>query len=90
LANLQINGIDNELYEELKKQAAEENRSLSHQPLFLIKDYLAKRQHVPQLKTPAQTLLNLCGSWGEPQDTETITSKIKKGRKNSYKLKGGL
>jgi predicted CopG family antitoxin len=90
LANLQIKGIDNELYEELKKLAAEENRSLSQQTLFLIKDYLAKRQHVRQLKTPAQTLLDLWGSWEEDQDAETIISKIKKGRKNSYKLKEGF
>jgi len=37
MANLQIKGIDNELYEEIKKIAAEENRSVSQRPLFLSK-----------------------------------------------------
>ncbi len=46
MANLQIKGIDNAIYEELKKLAAAENRSISQQALFLIKDYLAKKQRV--------------------------------------------
>lgn len=90
MANLQIKGIDSELYEELKKLAAEENRSVSQQTLFLIKDYLAKRQHVRQLKTPAQILLDLSGSWEDDQDAETIIARVKRVRKNSKKLKEGF
>lgn len=90
MANLQIKGIDSELYEELKKLAAEENRSVSQQTLFLIKDYLAKRQHVRQLKTPAQILLDLSGSWKDDQDAETIIARVKRVRKNSKKLKEGF
>lgn len=44
MANLQIKGIDDRLYEEIKKLATEENRSVSQQTLMLIKDYLAKRR----------------------------------------------
>ena len=90
MANLQIKGIDSELYEELKKLAAEENRSVSQQTLFLIKDYLAKWQHVRQLKTPAQILLDLSGSWEDDQDAETIIARVKRVRKNSKKLKEGF
>lgn len=90
MANLQIKGIDDRLYEEIKKLAAEENRSVSQQTLILIKDYLAKRQRVRALETPAQVLLNLSGSWEDDQDSEAIIAKIKKARKNSKKLKEGF
>jgi len=36
MANLQIKGIDDEIYTELKKMASEENRSVSQQALFLV------------------------------------------------------
>lgn len=90
MANLQIKGIDDELYEELKKLAAEENRSVSQETLFLIREYLAKKQYMRVLKTPAQVLLDLSGSWDDDQDSATIIAKIKKSRKNSKKLKGGF
>jgi predicted CopG family antitoxin len=90
MANLQIKGIDNQLYEELKKLASEENRSVSQQTLFLIKDYLAKKQHVRALKTPAQVLLDLSGSWKDDQDAATIIAEIKRARRNSKKLEQGF
>ncbi len=90
MANLQIKGIDDELYEELKKIAAAENRSVSQETLFLIKDYLGKRQRIRGLKSPAQVLLDLFGSWEDNQDAAAIIAAIKKARKNSKKLKGGF
>ena len=90
MANLQIKGIDNELYEALKEIAAEEHRSVSQQTLLLLKDYLAKRHRVRILKTPAQALLDLSGSWEEHQDAAAIIAKIKRARKNSRKLKEGF
>lgn len=90
MANLQIKGIDNEIYEEIKKLAAEENRSVSQQTLFLLKDYLAKKRLVRTLKTPAQVLIELSGSWEEDQDAPAIIAKIKRARKMSKKLKEGF
>ena len=90
MANLQIKGIDNELYEEIKKIAADENRSVSQQTLFLLKDYLAKKPRVRASKTPAQVLLNLFGSWEDNQESAAIIARIKKARKNSKKLKEGF
>jgi hypothetical protein len=43
MANLQIKGIDDELYNEIKKLAAAEKRSVSQQILFLVKNSLAKK-----------------------------------------------
>jgi predicted CopG family antitoxin len=90
MANLQIKGIDDELYGELKEMAAEENRSISQQTLFLLRDYLAKRKKVYMEKRPAQVLLELSGSWKDSRVPELIISEIKKARKNSTKMKKGF
>jgi predicted CopG family antitoxin len=90
MANLQIKGIDDAIYEELKKLAAAENRSVSQQTLFLIKDYLSKKQRVRTLKTPVQVLLELAGSWEGEASAEEIIAKIKKARKSSTRLPEGF
>jgi predicted CopG family antitoxin len=90
MANLQIKGIDDEIYTELKKMASEENRSVSQQALFLVKEYLARKRHLRTLKTPAQILLDLSGSWEDDQDSAKIIAQIKKARKNSKKLIEGF
>jgi predicted CopG family antitoxin len=90
MANLQIKGIEDELYRELKKMAAEENRSVSQQALFLVKEYLARKRHLRALKTPAQTLLDLSGSWEDHRDPAKIVAQLKKARRNSKKLEEGL
>jgi predicted CopG family antitoxin len=90
MANLQIKGIEDELYRELKKMAAEENRSVSQQALFLVKEYLARKRHMRALKTPAQILLDLAGSWEDNRNSAKIITQIKKARRNSKKLKEGF
>jgi len=90
MANLQIKGVDNAIYEELKKLAAAENRSISQQTLFLIKDYLAKKQRVRSLKTPVQVLLELAGSWEGQESAEEIIAKIKMARRSSTRLREGF
>jgi predicted CopG family antitoxin len=90
MANLQIKGIEDELYRELKKMAAEENRSVSQQALFLVKEYLARKRYLRTLKTPAQILLDLSGSWEDTRSPAKIAAQIKKARRNSKKLKEGV
>jgi predicted CopG family antitoxin len=90
MANLQIKGIQDELYVEIKKLAAAENRSMSQEILFLVKDYLARREHVRKLKTPAQVLLDLAGSWEDNREAEQIIAEIKSARKSSEKLSAGF
>jgi hypothetical protein len=90
MANLQIKGIEDNLYAEIKKLAADEDRSVSRQVLFLVKEYLTKRHLLRTLKTPAQVLLELSGSWEDDRDAQEIISKIKIARKNSKKLRGGF
>ena len=90
MANLQIKGIEDRLYEEIKRMAAEEHRSMSQQVLFVVKEYLARKHQVGRLKTPAQTLLELSGSWSDERGAEEIILDIKAARRNSKKLAKGF
>ena len=90
MANLQIKGIDDSLYAEIKRLAAHENRSVSQQVLFLVKQYLARKHQLRTSKTPAQVLLELSGSWQDEKSTGEIIAQIKDARRNSKKLRQGF
>ena len=90
MANLQIKNINDDFYKQIKQLADAENRSVSQQVLYLLKEYLAKRKSIPKIKTPAQILLDLSGSWDEDADADQIIEKIKKKRVNSKKLSKGF
>jgi len=90
MANLQIKGIEDSLYKKIKEIAASENRPLSQQILFLIKEYIAKKSAIQSIKPPAQILLELSGSWEDNRDAKKIVSEIKRARKNSRKLRKGF
>ena len=89
MSNLQIKGIDEDLYAQIKEMANEENRSLSQQILYLAKEYLAKRKKIRTAKPPAQVLLELSGSWADDRKAEEIIKELKKSRRNSQKLVKG-
>ncbi len=90
MANLQIKGIDEGLYSQIKIMALQENRSISQQVLFLVKTYMAKKPYVKSAKTPAQVLLDLSSSWGDSRHADEIIGALKNSRKNSLKLKSGF
>jgi hypothetical protein len=89
MSNLQIKGIDEDLYAQIKEMAHAENRSLSQQILYLAKEYMAKQKKIRAVKPPAQVLLELSGSWNDDRGSEEIIKEIKKGRRNSRKLEEG-
>ena len=90
MANLQIKGMDDDLYNEIKNLAASQNRSVSQQLLVLIRHYLSKQHQIEKTKSPIQILLNLSGSWDDKKSADEIIMDIKKDRKNSKKLEMGL
>ena len=90
MANLQIKGIEDNLYKKIKEIAASENRPLSQQILFLIKEYIARKGAIQPAKPPAQILLELSGSWEDNRDAKKIIVEIKSARKNSKKLRKGF
>ncbi len=90
MANLQIKGIKDEFYAQIKALADSENRSISQQVLFLIKEYIAKEKSIKKTNTPAQVLLELTGSWADTKKAEEIVAELKRNRKNSNKLSEGF
>jgi hypothetical protein len=90
MANLQIKGIDDDLYRKIKEAAKDEHRSVSQQILYITKLFLAKREAVEQVKTSAEILLELSGSWDDERSAEEIIAEIKGARKNSARLSEGL
>jgi len=90
MANLQIKGIQNDLYERIKEMAASENRSMSQQILFLIREYMVNKGVIRSIKPPAQILLELSGSWEDDRDAEQILTELKHSRKSSTKLREGF
>ncbi len=90
MANLQIKGIDDELYNEIKKLAASEKRSVSQQVLFLVKSYMANKPRFDAAKTPSEVLLELHGSWLDEREADQIIDQIKKARKNIKRTPAGF
>ena len=90
MANLQIKGIDDDLYREIKEMAKDEHRSVSQQILYMTKLFLTKRKAVEQVKTSAEILLELAGSWDDERPAEEIVAEIREARKSSARLSEGL
>ncbi len=90
MANLQVKGMDDHLYEDLKNMAKAENRSVSQEVIYLVKKYLASSKAFKSVQAPADILLQLSGSWDDSRDSDEIIAEIKKARKNSDRLSKGL
>ena len=90
MANLQIKGMDDELYRHIKELAAAENRSISQQIVFLTKEYLAKKRNLQSAKSPARILLELSGSWDDDRPSDEIIEEIKGARHRRARLKEGF
>jgi hypothetical protein len=87
MANLQIKGISDDFYAQIKELAGSESRSVSQQVLFMTKEYLLKKQQVQAAKMPAQALLELSGAWEDSRTPEEIIGDLKKSRKNSARAR---
>ncbi len=90
MANLQVKGIDDDLYEQVKRLAASENRSVSQEMVFLVKTHLAKQKNLQSTPSPAEVLLQLAGSWEDTRSAEEIIVANKESRRNSSRLNHGL
>jgi hypothetical protein len=90
MANLQIKGIDDDLYREIREMAKDEHRSVSQQILYMTKLFLTRRKAVKQAKTSAEILLELAGSWDDERPAEEIVAEIREARKSSARLSEGL
>lgn len=89
MSNLQIKGVDEGLYQDLKQLAAEENRSVSQQVLFLIRRSLARKRQVRQAESGAEVLLSLAGSWEDAGQADEIIAVLRDARRSSKRLSKG-
>ncbi len=78
MANLQVKSIDDKLYESLGKRAAMENRSISQEVIFILKDYLSTPSS--KHKKTNHQFLELCGSWEDDKSADEIVTQIRKDR----------
>ena len=83
MANLQIKGMSDDFYAEIKALAGSENRSVSQQILFMTKEYLSKKHKIRAAKMPAEVLLELSGAWEDDRTAEEIVADLKHSRKNA-------
>ena len=90
MANLQVKGMEDALYSQLKNLAQSENRSISQQVIFLLKRYLATKQELERTELPAKVLLELAGSWEDKRLPKEIVRELKAARKRSRKLMKGF
>jgi len=90
MANLQIKGVDDNFYEDLKRMAKRRNRSVSQQVLTILKEYMARKGKLNKVQTPAAVLLELSGSWTDERSAGEIAAQIRGARKPSRKLRKGL
>lgn len=81
MATLQVRSIDDQLYESLGRRAALENRSISQEVIAILKAYLS----LPTNKYQDSTLrfLEMCGSWDDERDAESIARQIRHDRGKS-------
>ncbi len=76
MATLQLEGIDSCFYDQIKQMAESENRSISQQIVYVVKEYLAKEKQIKQALMPADVLLDLASSWQDARDAYEIISEI--------------
>lgn len=90
MANLQVKGMDDALYAQLKETARSENRSISQEVLFLLRRYLTTKHTFQDTPTAAELLLELAGSWEDRRPAERIIHELRRARKKSRKLTKGF
>ena len=90
MANLQIKGIDDDFYKQIKELAVAENRSVSQQILYLTRRYLALPKDPRNTRTGAEVLLELAGSWSSTAPADKIIVDLRRSRVNAVRLKDGF
>jgi plasmid stability protein len=85
MANLQVKGIDDDLYRALGARAKRENRSISQQVVTIIEEYLTRGGEIG--RRPAAAFLDLAGSWADERDADEIAREIRKARRNRQRAR---
>lgn len=90
MANLQIKGLNDDFYAQIKELAVAENRSVSQQIVYMTKDYMAKKQQIQSIRTSAQILLDFAGAWEDDRTADEIIVDLKQSRTNTTRQREGF
>lgn len=88
VANLQIKGVDEDFYRDLKRMAASGHRTVSGTVLAAIREYLAKQVELERSMAPGEVLLALAGSWEDDRPAEEIVAGMRSARRNARPAPG--
>ena len=83
MATLQVKGIDNQLYEALKRRAELDHRSISQEVIRIIQYYLARSAQ--EAEDVTYEFLKLSGAWTSSEPAKKIIDFIRKSRKHHSK-----
>jgi hypothetical protein len=83
MANLQIKGIDEGFYQQVKQLARSQNRTVSQQVLHCLQLHINQPTQAQRIKTPAQVLLELSGGWQDERSADEIVADLRQSRRNS-------
>ena len=85
MATLQVRGLDDKLYTELKRLAKDENRSLNQEVIVLLKKSIAPAQSRISPREATRELLKL--RWEDNRSAAEIIQDIESNRKNKKILR---
>ncbi len=88
MATLQVKGMDNQIYETLRRRAEIDNRSISQEVISIIQDYLSRP--VKQTEKATQEFLKLSAKWKSKKSADTLITEIRSSRKRSNNTKDTL
>ena len=83
MAILQVRDLDDRIYENLKRIAQHNKRSISQEVIHIIETYLSN----PKMeKNSTEEFLKLAGSWKDERAAEDIVVEMRKGHSTSKRF----
>ncbi len=84
MANLQVKDIDDNLYETIRRLAADDRRSISQEVVYILKKYLSLPDSFE--RNPTDEFLKLAGSWEDSRSADEIIGDVYSNRRNSSRF----
>lgn len=84
MANLQVRGMDDDLYEALRARANMDHRSISQEVVTIINEFLSQTR--PETERAGGSLLDLAGSWADDRSAEQIVADIRSARRTGRRF----
>lgn len=84
MANLQVKGMDDDLYEALRARANMDHRSISQEVVTIIQEFLSHSQ--PETGPAGDSLMSLAGSWEDERTLEKMAADIRAARQTGRRF----